>query len=169
MGSFWLGWAVTALVLVIPVIAITGLVWEETLKVALLSAVFGYPVSFGVVAAGKVLDIYRHGHPHFRTQIDAVDGGVTAWLMLKDGSPPQAVNELAVVVRRRGETGHGVTFPGVMGSRTIDHTGAMPPHVLYPDQIPGAPPIRAGMYDLIWSDVRRGKRRDFLWHSEKLD
>jgi hypothetical protein len=45
----------------------------------------------------------------------------------------------------------------------------MPPHCIYPDQFAaGAPPLEAGRYQFVWSDVRRGKRRDFLFYEEDV-
>jgi hypothetical protein len=84
--------------------------------------------------------------------------------MLKEGAPPQGVNELAVLVRKRGEHGLGILLPGVAGTRTIDRVGQMPPHVLYPDQFPAeAPPLWPGRWQVIWSDVKGERRVEFLF------
>ncbi len=170
IGGLWLGLATTVLILAIPVVALTGLKWGDGLKGALLTALVTYPVTLAFATLRKVVEHYRHGHKHFQTRVEIKDGKATVWLSLKDGSPPQGVNELALSVSRRGDKwGYRVIFAGVAGTRTIDRVGPPPPGVVYPDQFgPDAPPLQAGRYQFIWSDVRRGKRREFLFSEEEV-
>jgi hypothetical protein len=170
IGGLWLGLATTVFILAIPVVAITGLKWGQGLEVALLTALVTYPVTLAFATLRKVVEHYRHGDRHFQTQVEIKDGKATVWLSLKDGSPPQGVNELALSVRRRGDKwGYRVILVGAEGTRTIDRAGFPPPHALYPDQFgPDAPPLQAGRYQFIWSDVRRGKRREFLFSEEEV-
>jgi hypothetical protein len=58
------------------------------------------------------------------------------------------------LVRKRGEHGHGIRH---------DRVGPMPPHVLYPDHFPQAPPLEPGTWQIIWSDVKGKRRVEFLF------
>jgi hypothetical protein len=169
MGSLWIALWATLLIAVIPLGTVSGFRWDAETKIVVLTAVISYPITFLLVAGHKAWDIERHGHPHFVTQVDVADASLSIWLLLKDGSPPQAVNELALLVRRRGDRGYGVRLGGVAGTRTINHVGPMPPHVVYPEQFPDAPAVvEPGVWQFIWSDLRYGKRREFLFHEQEI-
>jgi hypothetical protein len=81
----------------------------------------------------------------------------------------EGVNELGVLVRRRGERGSAVRLSGVWGTRTIDRVGVVYPPVRYPEDFTDAPPLEPGIWQVIWSEVRRGKRREFLFHEETVE
>ena len=131
MGSIWLALWTTLLIGLIPIAAISGFHWNPGTKAVLVAAVISYPITFVSVMGRKAWDIQRHGHPHLASHVDVVDGALNVWLSLKDGSPPQGVHELGVTVVHA----RGVRLGGVWGSRTIDRTGPMPPHVTYPDDL----------------------------------
>lgn len=168
LGSFWLALWVALLIAIIPIATFTGLRWDAGLKSALLAVAISYPITFTFLASRKAIEYHREGHPYLRTQIDIREGGFSIWLMLKDGAPPQAVNDLGVVVRRRGDRGHAIRLVGVAGTRTIDHSGPLPPHVIYPDYFPGASAVEPGVWQIIWSDMPAGKRREFLFHEQQI-
>src|SRR5207245_1634835 len=110
------------------------------------------------LSAQRYHDASRHGHPDFRSQVDRLEGSLSVWLILKDGRPPRAVQNLGLLVRRSDDRDRELILTGVAGTRTINHVGPMPPHVLYPDQFQGAPPLAEGTYYFIWSRVEGGKR-----------
>jgi hypothetical protein len=152
-----------ALTAVIPSAIFTEFDWKTGTAIAVVGAAVGYVVNFLRVAIARFVSLYREGHPYFRTQIDTGDNRFQIWLMLKEGAPPQGVKELAVLVRKRGEHGLGVILPGTAGTRTIGGPGPVPPHVLYPDQLPQAPPLEPGTWQIIWSEVRGKRRVEFLF------
>ena len=165
-GSPWIALITGALIAIIPTAALTDFNWKTGTAAALLGALVNYAITFLRVAIARGVDLWRQGHPFLITQVDpGRDGVLHIWLMLKDGAPPQGVKDLAVLVRKRGGDGYGVRLAGVAGTRTIDRVGPMPPHVIYPDQFPaGAPALQAGEWQIIWSDMRGDKRREFLFY-----
>jgi len=154
----WVTIPAAAATATIGTLLFTGSRWS-----ALFAALIAYPVLWFAILVKRSVEHYRHGHPDFLTQIDVTgERTLSIWLMLKPGSSPQGVNELAVKVVDPNGAWWGVLLPGVYGTRTIDSRGPMPPHVIYPDQFPDAPMVEEGTYQIIWSDVRNGKRREFL-------
>jgi hypothetical protein len=160
-ASAWL--VAGALTAVIPSAIFTEFDWKTGTAIAVVGALIGYVVNFLRVAIARFASLSREGHPYFRTQTDVMENSLHIWLMLKEGAPPQGVDELAVLVRKRGEHGHGKLLGGVSGTRTIDRVGPMPPHVLYPDDFPQAPPLEPGTWQIIWSDVKGRRRVEFLF------
>ena len=169
MGSIWVALWATLLIGLIPIAAISGFHWNAGTKAVLVAAVISYPITFASVMGRKAWERNRLGHPHLVTQVHLGDDErVSIWLMLRPGAAPQGVNELGLSVRRRGKKGYDARLGGVWGTRTIDRVGQPPPHLLYPDQFPGAPAIESGTWQFIWSDVRGGKRQEFLFHEEEI-
>jgi hypothetical protein len=153
-----------ALAAIIPSAIFTEFDWKTGTVIAVFGAAIGYVVNFLRVAIARFTSLYREGHPYFRTQTGVTgDNSLQIWLMLKEGAPPQGVKELAVLVRKRGEPGLGIRLGGSDGTRTIGGMGPVPPHVLYPDQFPQAPPLEPGTWQVIWSDVRGKRRVEFLF------
>ncbi len=167
VGRLWAAIPATILIAAIPIAAIAGFTWDQGTKIALVTAIISYPILYGFAVAQRAVETLRAGHKYFRTQIDvATDQTFNVWLMLKPGASPQGVNDLGLLVRRRGEEGYGVCVPG---QRTIDNVGPMPPHLTYPTAFPSAPTtVEEGTYQIIWSDVRGGKRREFLYHEQEI-
>jgi hypothetical protein len=168
LGSLWVTLWATALIALIPIAIYTGFQWNEETELAIVTALISYPIWFLFTAGRKARQRYRNGHPYLRTQIDVTEAGsLLIWLMLKDGASPQGVNNLGLLVRRRGGKGHAVRFGPA--ARTISHVGSMPPHALYPDQFPDAPRVvEPGIWQVIWSDVRGGRRRDLLFAEQEI-
>jgi hypothetical protein len=163
VGSAWGALVAGALAAVIPSAIFTAFDWKTGTAIAVVGAAIGYVVNFLRVAIARFASLSREGHPYFRTQISVTEHSLDIRLTLKDGAPPQGVNELAVVVRKRGKDGYGILLPGVAGTRTIDRVGMMPPHALYPDHFPGAPLLEPGTWQIIWSDVKGKRRVEFLF------
>jgi hypothetical protein len=164
IGSAWGALVAGALTAVIPSAIFTEFDWKTGTFIAFVGAGIGYVVNFLRVAIARFASLSREGHPYFRTQADVTgDHSLQIWLMLKDGAPPQGVKELAVLVRKRGEHGLGIILPGTAGTRTIGGPGPVPPHVLYPDQFPQAPPLEPGTWQIIWSDVKGKRRVEFVF------
>jgi hypothetical protein len=163
IGSAW-GWLVAgALTAVVPSAIFTEFDWKSGTVIAVVGAAVGYVVNFLRVAIARFASLFREGHPYFRTGITVTEHSLDIWLMLKEGAPPQGVNELAVLVRKRGEHGLGIVLGGVAGTRTLDRVGPMPPHALYPDDFPGAPALEPGTWHVIWSEVKGARRVEFLF------
>jgi hypothetical protein len=163
IGSAWGALAAGALIAVIPSAIFTEFDWKTGTAIAVVGAAIAYVVNFLRVAIARFASLSREGHPYFRTQITVTEHSLDIWLMLKEGAPPQGVKELAVLVRKRGERGRRVLLGGVAGTRTIGGMGPMPPHVLYPDHFPQAPPLEPGTWQIIWSDVKGRRRVEFLF------
>lgn len=117
--------------------AIAALPFSGLERPALFAAVIAYPVLWFAVVLKRSVEHHRHGHPDFMTQIDVTEERMLSiWLMLKPGASPQGVHELGVMVVDPKGVRRSVLMPGVYGTRTIDRRGSMPPHLIYPDQIP---------------------------------
>src|SRR2546422_1028928 len=101
VGSPWAALWTTFLIAVIPIAAVSGFHWNPETKIAVFAAAISYPIWFLVTVVRKGWELHRHGHPHFFTEIDLGEEGLSIWLMLRDGSAPQAVNRLGLCVRRR--------------------------------------------------------------------